>query len=535
MAVKLSGMKTHLDHATVVTCRGAKPEVLKDTSITFDGGVITAIGPTAALLGEAGAVPAGTKLKELQGRPLGRILVQLGKVTPQQVDQALELKKTQTGVIGQVLIRMGAVTEADVDYALAIQAGHLPVDQQVDVISARNRLVIPGLVNTHHHLFQSLTRCMPAVQNATLFEWLTALYPVWRGLSYDALRQAAMVSIAELLLGGCTTTSDHQYLFPRHRDVSIEAVLEAAESLGIRIHACRGSMSLGQSAGGLPPDNCTQDAAVILEDCQRAIGRFHDPKPMAMRRVDLAPCSPFSVTPELLEDTRLMAVERNVLLHTHAAETLDEEKYCLEKFGARPIEYLSRCGWLGENVYLAHCVHLNVAEIALLARTGTGVAHCPSSNMRLGSGIAPVRTMIDAGVKVGIGVDGSSSNDGGNLLLEARQALLLQRVEDGPGALTTAEAFRLATVGGADVLHRPELGRIEAGCAADLAVYDARDIAFAGAIAQDPLGALMLCHAPRPERVIVAGKTVVQDGQVCGQDWPQVVADFNQLVSRHFR
>lgn len=527
-------MQTRIDHATVVTCRGGEPQVLREISITFENGEITRVGPTQATRGapEPLSLPAR---EDLRGRPLGSILVKLGKITAEQVARALEMQKAQHGVIGQLLIAMGAVSEADVEFGLAAQAGRLPAEQQVEVIDAADRLVIPGLVNTHHHLYQSLTRCMPAVQNATLFEWLTTLYPVWRGLSYDALRQAATISIAELLLGGCTTTSDHHYLFPRHRDVKLEAVLEAAELLGIRIHACRGSMSLGQSAGGLPPDNCTQDEAAIMEDCHRVIDRFHDPRPMAMRRIDLAPCAPFSVTPELLEDTRLLAAERNVLLHTHAAETLDEERFCLEKFGVRPIEYLNRSGWLGPNVYLAHCVHLNEPEIALLAQTSTGVSHCPSSNMRLGSGIAPIRALLDAGVKVGIGVDGSSSNDAGHLLAEARQALLGQRARSGPAGLTTAEAFRLVTVGGADVLHRPELGRIEPGCAADLVFYDARDIAFAGAVAQDPLGALMLCQAPRPERVIINGKTVVKAGQVCGLDWPQAVSDFNRLVARHFR
>ena len=407
--------------------------------------------------------------------------------------------------------------------------------ERAEVIDGRDLLVIPGMVNTHHHLFQVLTRCMPAVQSATLFEWLVTQYPVWRDLDYTALHGAAMIGLAELLLGGCTLTSDHQYLFPRERDVRIEATLEAAERLGIRIHACRGSMTLGQSAGGLPPDACTEDDETVLADCERAIDRFHDPRPMAMRRIDLAPCAPFNVTPELFEQTRLMALERNVLLHTHAAETLDEEKYCLERFGVRPIEYLHQRNYLGPNVYLAHCVHLNDEEIKLFAATGTGVAHCPSSNMRLASGCPSIRRMIDAGVKVGLGVDGSASNDSGFLIGEAKQSMLLQRVFHGPRALTPAEAFRLATVGGASVLHRDEVGRIEPGYAADLVMYDANDIAFAGAIAQDPLGALMLCHPPRPRRVIVAGRTVVQDGQVVGVDWPKFVADFNQMVARRFR
>lgn len=531
-------MLTRIDHATVITCRGGVPVVLYDTSIAFENGVITEVCPTAALSAQPAVLPNRPPVSELRGRPIGAILIKAGLLTQQQLLKALDLQKTKHGVIGTTLIDLDYVREADLEWALAAQAGRqipAPATGPVQIIDGRNRVVLPGLINCHHHLYQSLTRCMPTVQNGTLFEWLLALYPRWRELSYDALRQAATVSLAELLLGGCTCTSDHMYLFPQERDVRLEAVLEAADLLGIRIHACRGSMSLGRSAGGLPPDECTQSEDVILADCERVIDRFHQPKPMAMQRIDLAPCSPFSVTPALLEQTRAMAGERNVLLHTHAAETLDEERFCLERFGVRPIEYLEKCGWLGPNVYLAHCVHLNEAEIGLLARTRTGVSHCPCSNMRLGSGIPPVRRMIDAGVKVGLGVDGSSSNDGGNLLAEARQALLLQRVLGGPKAMTTAEAFTLATIGGADVLHRPELGRIAAGAAADLVVYDAHDIAFAGAFAQDPLGAVMLCNAPRPDRVIIAGKTVVDAGHVAGIDWPQFVSGFNQLVRERFR
>jgi cytosine/adenosine deaminase-related metal-dependent hydrolase len=294
-------------------------------------------------------------------------------------------------------------------------------------------------------------------------------------------------------------------------------------------------MSMGESKGGLPPDTCVQDEDAILADCDRAVGRYHDAKRGSLRRIDLAPCAPFSVSPELLDQTRAMAHERNVLMHTHAAETLDEQNYCLDRYGMRPIQFLHERGWLGERVYLAHCVHLNEDEIKLFAETGTGVAHCPCSNMRLASGIPPVRSMLDAGVKVGLGVDGSSSNDGGNLLAEARQALLLQRVGGDPKALNCSEAFRLATVGSAEVLNREELGRVKPGFAADLAMYYAADIAFAGAIAQDPLGAIMLCHAPRPTHVFVHGRCVVRDGQVVAIDLPKHIAEFNQLVEKHFR
>ena len=533
-------MKTRIDHATVITCQGNSPVVQEDCSVAFEEGVITSVGPTGEVSEDVGSSGLNMPpIEELKGRPLGAILIRMGKITQVQLLAALDRQKSTHGVIGRELVQLGYATEADVEVALAVQAGRkpdaFPVAGDVNVIDGRHRLVIPGLVNTHHHLFQSLTRCMPAVQNATLFEWLVALYPRWRELDYEAHKQAAMISVAELLLGGCTTTNDHHYLFPLERDVKIEAVLEAAEALGIRIHACRGSMSLGQSAGGLPPDSCVQNENVILADCQRAIDRFHDDRPLAMQRVDLAPCAPFSITPELLRATRDLAAERNVLLHTHIAETLDEERFCMDKFGVRPVEYLRQNGWLGPQVYLAHCVHLNESEIALLADTSTGVAHCPCSNMRLGSGIAPVRHMLDAGVRVGVAVDGSSSNDGGNLLAEARQALLLQRVVHGPCGMTPAEAFRLATIGGASVLGRPEIGRLEPGYGADLVIYDTRDIAWAGAIAQDPLGALMLCHPPRPERVIVAGRTVVDAGQITGVDCPQMVADFNRMVEQRFR
>lgn len=406
-----------------------------------------------------------------------------------------------------------------------------PPDQ---ILDASRHIIVPGLINTHHHLFQSLTRCLQPVQTAPLFEWLTQLYQRWQHLDYETHKLAAQVSIAELLLGGCTTTSDHHYLFPPARDIRLEAVLEAADELGIRIHACRGSMSVGQSKGGLPPDSCAEDEQRVLADCERVLDRFHDPRPGSMRRIDLAPCAPFNVSPELLVDTAMLARQRGVLLHTHAAETLDEERYCLDRFGCRPIEYLRRHHWLGPDVYLAHCVHLNAEEIELLARTRTAVAHCPSSNMRLGSGPPPIRDMLDRGVVVGLGVDGSSSNDGGSLTVEMRQSLLLQRVVRGAGAMTPAEAFSMATRGGAAVLGRPELGNIEPGCPADLVLYRADDIALAGAVAHDPLAALVLCQPPRPDRVLVHGRTVVVDGRLTRVDAGALAERFN-TVARRFR
>ncbi len=405
----------------------------------------------------------------------------------------------------------------------------------VERFDGRNHVVIPGLVNTHHHLYQSLTRGLQCVQNAELFDWLTELYTRWRHLSHETVKLAAQVSIAELLLSGCTTTSDHFYIFPQDSDVRVESVLEAASSLGMRIHVCRGSMSVGKSKGGLPPDDCVQDEKVIMRDCARVIDAFHDPSPMAMVRVDLAPCSPFSISTELLRETAAFARDRGVLLHTHAAETADEEQYCLERFGKRPIDYLADCDWLGSDVYLAHCVHLSDGDIRKLAKTKTGVSHCPCSNMRLGSGIPAIPELLRQGVRVGLGVDGSSSNDGGHLLAEARQALLLQRVTGGATAMRTADAFRIASVGGADLLGRQTLGRVAPGYAADLALYRTDDVALAGAVAQDPLAALMLCHVGRADRVYVNGRIVVNDGHLTMLDERKLAFDLNQAVGKLFR
>ena len=426
-----------------------------------------------------------------------------------------------------ILIENGAVVALESDghaAASGLGAG------ASEVIDARDHIVIPGLVNAHHHLYQSLTRALSDAQDVALFDWLGTLYGRWRHLNDAAVKLASSVSIAELLLSGCTTTSDHFYMIPRGSDVRHESVLEAAEELGIRIHLCRGSMSVGESGGGLPPDDCTEDEDAILADCVRMLDAYHDPDPLAMRRIDLAPCSPFNVSPRLFAATRDLARRRGVLLHTHAAETRDEERYCLETYGRRPIPFFRDHGWLGDDVYLAHCVCLSDEDIAMLARSRTGIVHCPCSNMRLGSGIAPIAKLLAAGAKVGIAVDGSSSNDGGNVLAEARQALLLQRVAGGAEALGVAQAFKLATTGGAAVLNRDRLGRIDVGMAADIAMFRKDDVSLAGAAAQDPLGALVLCHAPRADRVLAAGRTVVQDGHLVTADEHKLARDLNQLV-----
>ena len=413
--------------------------------------------------------------------------------------------------------------------------GTLEAETVDETLNAGDHLVIPGLINTHHHLYQTLTRGLKCVQDAPLFTWLTELYKRWQNVDYEAVKTAAMVSISELLLSGCTTTSDHFYLFPQGSDVRLEAVLEAAETLGIRIHACRGSMTLGQSAGGLPPDSCVETDELVLADCQRVVERYHDPSPHSMRRIDLAPCSPFNVSTDLFRETQRLARSLGVLLHTHAAETRDEEAFCLERHGMRPIQYFQEHNWLGPDVYLAHCVFVDQNEIELLAETETRVAHCPCSNMRLGSGVPPILEFIRRGVTVGIGVDGSSSNDGGHVLAEARQALLLQRLGDEGLAFRVADAFKMVTIGGANCLSRPALGRIAPGASADLAFYRRDDIAFAGAVEQDPLAALILCHAPRADKVMVNGKWVVDDGYLVTADETALARQLNEIVAAKFR
>ncbi len=422
-----------------------------------------------------------------------------------------------TGV--HLLVRDGRIAAIgpDVDHA----------DREID---CTGHLAIPGLVNCHHHLYQSLTRVMPAVQSAELFPWLQVQYPIWGRMTGEAVHTSALVSLAEMLLSGCSTASDMFYVFPKGSDVSLDHVIRAAGELGVRIHAGRGSMSLGKSAGGLPPDHVVQTAEEILADTERLADQHHDAAPGAMVRIDVMPCSPFSVTRELMEASRDLARRRGLLLHTHLAETLDEERFCLEKFGVRPLGYLELMGWLGPDVYLAHGIHFDDAELDLLARTKTGVAHCPSSNMRLGSGIARIVEMRRRGVRVGLAVDGSASNDGNNVLLEARQALLLARLRTGASSISPLDALKLATTGGAELLNRPELGALEVGMAADIAIFDMNRIEYAGAVEQDPVGALLLCHPTPPRHVVVNGALRVEHGVIPGLDMPALLARHNRLV-----
>jgi 8-oxoguanine deaminase len=394
------------------------------------------------------------------------------------------------------------------------------------VIDCSHHVVMPGLINTHHHMYQSLTRAIPAAQNADLFDWLKVLYPIWARLTPDMIRVSTRVAMAELLLSGCTTSSDHLYIYPN--GCRLDDCIEAAQDMGMRFHAARGAMSVGESEGGLPPDGVVETEAAILKDMQRIVETYHDSSTCSMCRVVLAPCSPFSVSTDLMRESATLARSYGVSLHTHLAENDDDVAYSLEKFGCTPAQYAEDLGWTGKDVWHAHCVKLDDDGILRFARTGTGVAHCPCSNMRLASGIAPVGRMGAAGMNVGLGVDGSASNDGAHMLGEARQALLLQRVGFGPGAMTARQALELATRGGAAVLNRPDIGQIKPGMAADIAVYDVGGLEHAGAM-QDPVAALLFAAPVRATHTIVNGKFVVRDGHLQNQDVRKLASRHNHL------
>jgi cytosine/adenosine deaminase-related metal-dependent hydrolase len=396
------------------------------------------------------------------------------------------------------------------------------------VLDMRGHVVVPGLVNTHHHLYQNLTRAVPAAQDALLFDWLKTLYPIWARMGPEHIRVSAMLGLAELAETGCTTSSDHLYMFPNGARLDDE--IEAATEVGLRFHATRGAMSIGESKGGLPPDSLVESEDAILADCRRVIETFHDSKPFAMIRVGVAPCSPFSVSRELMRDAAVLARQYGVGLHTHLAENVEDVAYSLEHFGVRPGRYAEDLGWCGPDVWHAHCVELDAAEIDLFARTRTGVAHCPCSNMRLGSGIAPVREMLAAGIAVGLGVDGSASNDSAHMLNEARQALLLQRVAKGGAALSARQALEMATLGGAKVLGRADIGCLAPGMAADLAAFDLSAIEFAGA-QWDPVAALVFCGPAKAATTIVHGRIVVKHGQ-CVSIERQAVTSRHAVLTR---
>ena len=397
-----------------------------------------------------------------------------------------------------------------------------------EVIDATGCVVTPGLVNTHHHLYQTLTRAVPRGQDALLFGWLKTLYPIWAKFGPEEMFTSAQVGLAELALSGCTMTSDHLYLYPN--GARLDDTIAAAGEVGLRFHPTRGAMSIGESAGGLPPDSLVEAEAAILEDMIRVVDRFHDAKPGAMVRVGLAPCSPFSVSRELMRDAALLARDKGVMLHTHLAENDEDVAYSLARFGCRPGQYAEDLGWTGADVWHAHCVKLDGSEIELFSRSSTGVAHCPCSNCRLGSGIAPVRAMRDAGVKVALGVDGSASSDAGNLVAEARMAMLLQRVAQGADAMSAREALEIATLGGARVLGREDLGVVERGKRADLAIWDLRGVEAAGS--WDPVAALVLCGPTRVRHLIVEGRQVVRDGQITTLDLPRVLERQRTLAAR---
>ena len=426
----------------------------------------------------------------------------------------LTMDATVTGT--DILIRDGVIA--------GVGAGLTTVGEVVDATAC---LVTPGLVNTHHHLYQTLTRAVPAGQDALLFGWLRALYPIWARFTPDHVHVATQLGLAELALSGCTTSSDHLYLFPN--GIRLEDTIHAAADVGLRFHPTRGAMSIGASDGGLPPDVLVESEAAILADSIRVVDAFHDPTPGSMCRVGIAPCSPFSVSRELMRDAALLARDKGVMLHTHLAENDEDVAFSLDRFGCRPGQYAEDLGWTGPDVWHAHCVKLDATEIDLFARTRTGVAHCPCSNCRLGSGIAPLRDMLEAGVPVGLGVDGSASNDRANLLDEARQAMLLQRVSRGADAMSNIEALQLATAGGAAVLGRDDIGRLAVGMRADIAIWDMSGVEATGSWDRS---ALLLAGPRRVRDLFVEGRQVVRDGRITTIDLPRVIERAETLLTQ---
>ncbi|MDH5353191.1 MAG: 8-oxoguanine deaminase [Gammaproteobacteria bacterium] len=413
-----------------------------------------------------------------------------------------------------------------------LQNQSFEVEEDID---ASGTVVLPGLINCHHHLYQTLTRSIGTAQGLSLFDWLKTLYPIWGRMDGEAVYVSARLGLAELLLSGATTVADHLYLFPNGAKLDDE--IRAAQELGVRFHPTRGSMSLGESRGGLPPDNLCEDEDDILADCIRVLDKFHDPDPYSMLRLGLAPCSPFSVSADLMRKTAELARQYPAVnLHTHLAETIDENRFCQLQFGMRPLEYMESLGWTGKDVWYAHMVHPDEEEISTLAKTQSGVCHCPTSNMILASGIAPIRQMCDADVRVGLGVDGSASNDGNHLLGEARQAMLLQRVgwpgfESSAGRFSAREALELATLGGARVLNRDDIGSLEAGKAADLVSFRIDDISHAGAMS-DPVASLLTCAPGRVWYSMINGQSVVEQGEIPGLDLDLLVQQHNQISQR---
>jgi 8-oxoguanine deaminase len=457
---------------------------------------------------------------------MGTLLVRNAELLVTMDDQRRELQS------GGLFIRNGMIEKAGF-------SSELP-DTADEILDLQGHLVLPGLINTHHHFYQTLTRVIPAAQNANLFNWLKTLYPIWGRMTADDIYISTQTALAELALSGCTTASDHLYLFPNGSHLDDE--IEAAKEIGLRLHASRGSMSLGESKGGLPPDQVVQEEDYILKDSQRLIEKYHDPKPGAMVQIVLAPCSPFSVTGDLMKSSAALAREYHVHLHTHLAETQDEEQFCLEKFGLRPAGLMDKLNWLENDAWFAHSVYVSPNEIKQYAARGSGVAHCPTSNMRLASGIAPVMDMLKAGVKVGLGVDGSASNDGSNLLEETRQALMAARVragflgasksgEDAAPLMTARQALEIATRGSASVLGRPDLGSLEAGKCADFIAINLNRLEYAGGL-HDPVSAVVFCAPVGVDYTVVGGMLIVKEGQLVTKDVHKIIEKHNQAARR---
>jgi cytosine/adenosine deaminase-related metal-dependent hydrolase len=442
------------------------------------------------------------------------LLIKNARVLVTMDGQRREIGKGAVFVRGNVIEQAGPTSE-------------LP-NEADEVIDASGQVVMPGLVNTHHHMYQSLTRVIPAAQDGELFNWLTNLYPIWANLTSEMVKVSTLTAMSELILSGCTTSSDHLYIYPN--DCRLDDSIEAAQRIGMRFHAARGAMSVGQSKGGLPPDCVVEHEAAILKDTQRVIETYHDAAPHAMLRIVAAPCSPFSVSRDLMKEAAFMARSYGVSLHTHLAENANDIAYSREKFGMTPAEYAEDCGWVGKDVWHAHCVQLDDNGVYMFARTGTGIAHCPCSNMRLASGIAPIRKMLDAGLPVGLGVDGSASNDGAHMLGEVRQAMLLQRVGFGPDAMTARQALELATLGGAKVLNRDDIGALKPGMSADIITFRLDQVGLAGAL-HDPVAALVFCTPSNVTNSIINGRIVVRDGLLQTLDLPLVVERHNALAA----
>ena len=416
---------------------------------------------------------------------------------------------TEDAAAGGVVIEKNVIIEV-------LSAGQQPSLPVQKIFDASNHIVLPGLINTHHHFFQTLTRAVPQALNKELFDWLRALYPIWAGLTPEMLYSASEVALAELLLSGCTTSADHHYLFPKGMEKAIDIQVEAARNMGIRVTLTRGSMSLGEDEAGLPPQSTVQNEEMILEDSERLINRYHDANDGSFLQIALAPCSPFSVSRNLMEESAKLSTAHNVRLHTHLAETQDEDHFCENMFGLRPLDYLEDVGWLNKNTWLAHGIHFNDEEVSRLGHSGIGIAHCPTSNMVLASGVCPTLELESAGVTIGLAVDGSASNDASNMIAEVRQALYLQRLKYGAAKISHHDVLRWATKGSAALLGRTDIGRLAVGSEADLALFKLDDLNFSGS--HDPLAALLLCQAQKADRVMIAGSWRVEEGQIIGFD-----------------